>query len=98
MANTFWRWKVSPFTYTILALILWNLAIFTLYGIDKRKAIYGKQRISEKTMLLCAFLMGGIGAMFGMSFFRHKTKHWKFKICVPLAAALNIAIICFQAL
>ena len=95
---SFWRWKVDQFNTIIGALILWNLFIFTLYGIDKRKAVHGQRRISEKTMLLCAFLMGGIGALCGMKFFKHKTKHLKFKICLPLAAVLNIAVVWFRIL
>ena len=37
--------------------------------------------------------MGGTGALLGMGVFRHKTRHWKFKICVPLAVLLNAAVI-----
>ena len=76
-----------------IALLAWNLITFALYGIDKRKARKNKWRIRERTLILCAFLMGGAGAFLGMSLFRHKTKHIKFKILVPLAFALNVAVI-----
>lgn len=89
---------MNQFNTIIGTIILWNLVIFTLYGVDKRKAIHGKRRVSEKMLLLCAFMMGGIGALLGMNFFKHKTKHWKFKICLPLAAILNIGVVCFQIL
>lgn len=84
---------MSGTAYAILIVTLWNVITFIIYGADKRKAIKGKRRISENTLLLCAFLMGGIGALLGMGVFRHKTRHWKFKICIPLAVLLNIAVI-----
>jgi len=69
-------------------LLVINLWAFCLYGIDKRRAGKGKRRISEKCLLWLAFLGGGVGAWCGMSRFRHKTKHWKFRILVPLAVIL----------
>lgn len=82
--------------YFYLGLIIWNLITFLLYGVDKRKAIKHKRRISEKTLILTAFLMGGIGCLFGMGVFRHKTKHLKFKILIPLAVILNISILILE--
>ena len=71
----------------------WNIIIFFLYWIDKVKAKKNKWRISEATLIICAFLMGSIGALFGMSLLRHKTKHLKFKLLVPLAVIVNVG--CF---
>jgi uncharacterized membrane protein YsdA (DUF1294 family) len=78
----------------ILALVIaaWNIITFALYGADKQKAIKKSRRISEKTLILCAFLMGGIGAFLGMAVFRHKTKHLKFKLLVPVAVIVNIGV------
>jgi uncharacterized membrane protein YsdA (DUF1294 family) len=64
-----------------------------LYEADKQKARKQKQRISEATLILYAFLMGGAGALFGMSVFRHKTRHLKFKLLVPIAFIFNIVIV-----
>lgn len=75
---------------------LWNLAVFLLYGADKRRARYKKRRISEKSLLLAAFFFGGTGALFGMVLFRHKTKHRRFLLAVPLFAALNIICILYM--
>jgi len=74
-------------------LVLWNIITFVLYGIDKSKAKNNKWRISEATLILCAFLMGGIGSFLGMRIFRHKTKHMKFMILVPLAIVINVAVV-----
>ena len=77
----------------IIIYLAWNFIVFLLYGIDKRKAVKQKWRIKEATLILSAFFMGGIGAFLGMKAFRHKTKHLKFKILIPLAIIVNIAII-----
>lgn len=82
-------WKII-----VLYLVIINAAAFFLYGMDKRKAIRNKWRISEKTLLGVAFLGGSIGALVGMRVFHHKTKHWKFKIGVPLCLILHMALWC----
>jgi len=77
----------------IAAIVIWNIIVFALYAADKRKAAKNKWRISEATLITCAFLMGGIGAFLGMRILRHKTQHLKFKLLVPLAVIINIAVI-----
>ena len=72
-------------------LLAWNIVVFLLYGLDKRSAKRGGRRVSEGTLLLTAALMGGPGAWLGMAVFRHKTRHAKFKIGVPLLMIVNIA-------
>jgi len=84
--------------YIIAALVLWNFIVFAIYGIDKLKARKKAWRISEATLIACAFLMGGIGAFLGMTIFRHKTKHLKFKLLVPLAMVINVAVVVFLLL
>jgi uncharacterized membrane protein YsdA (DUF1294 family) len=61
---------------------------FALMGIDKRKAKKNVWRIPERTLILIAFTGGGIGSFLGMRVFRHKTKHAKFAILLPIAAIL----------
>ena len=46
---------MSATTYAILIVTVLNAITFIIYGVDKRKAIKGKWRISENAMLLCAF-------------------------------------------
>ena len=76
----------------LIVLAIVNLTAFILYGVDKAKAKRGAWRIPEATLLLVAALGGSVGALLGMELFRHKTKHWKFKILVPLFLILHIAI------
>ncbi|HHX12601.1 MAG TPA: DUF1294 domain-containing protein [Clostridiales bacterium] len=65
---------------------------FVTMGIDKYKAKAKQWRIPEKTLLLVAFIGGGIGTAIGMKTFRHKTKHPKFTILVPLSAVLYVVV------
>lgn len=59
-------------------------------GIDKQKARTKAWRISERTLLLIAFLGGGLGSLIGMYTFRHKTKHTKFILLVPIATLISL--------
>ena len=68
---------------------------FALMGIDKNRAINHKWRIKEATLFLIAFLGGGIGSTLGLFFFRHKTKHWYFRLFFPLFAAAQTALLFF---
>lgn len=73
-------------------LILMNLIAFALYGIDKRRAKQGAWRISEYTLLLVALLGGSLGALLGMRYFHHKTRHRKFRYGVPLILLLQLGL------
>lgn len=77
----------------IIYIIIWNLIVFLLFAADKKRAIYKKYRISEKTLLISGLLLGGVGAFSGMYLCRHKTKHTLFKILVPLELILTICAI-----
>ena len=85
---------MKPLLWIIVLLAIWNLITFFQMGLDKRKAVKGKKRIGEKTLLISAFVMRAAGSGAGMLVFHHKTKKWKFRILVPLALAVNLAVIC----
>lgn len=74
-------------------IILINLIAFVVFGIDKRKARKGQWRVPESTLFILALIGGSIGALLGMLAFRHKTKHRKFTIGIPLILALQIALL-----
>ncbi len=80
-------------TYFTYALLLWNVIVFFVYGADKLKAKKSKRRISEATLITLAFLFGGVGGLFGMVMFNHKTSKMKFRLLVPLAAVLTPALL-----
>ena len=73
-------------------LLIINLVAFYLYWNDKRRAKKQKWRIPENTLLMIALIGGSVGALLGMQVFHHKTKHWKFKILVPLFLIIQIML------
>lgn len=75
----------------LAAWLAMNGFTFCLYGVDKQRAKRGAWRIPEKTLLLCTWLLGGVGALIGMRVFRHKTKHRAFTVSAPISAAISIA-------
>ena len=77
--------------YTMI-LLVWNIVVMLIYGIDKMQAKRRGRRISERTLLLCSFMLGGFGAMFGMVLFNHKTSKMKFRILVPMAIIIWVVI------
>ena len=79
--------------YFLIILLIWNAVVMLVYGIDKLLAKVHKRRISETSLLLCSFLIGGLGAIFGMVLFNHKTSKMKFRILVPLAIIVGILVV-----
>ena len=77
----------------IVYFILINIISLIIFYIDKQRAIKHQWRIPEATLLTFAFIGGSFGAYAGMKLFRHKTKHAKFYISVPLFMVLHIVII-----
>ena len=75
-----------------------SVITFFFYYADKKKAKAGAWRIRESTLILLSFLGGSTGAMLGMFVLRHKTKHVKFLVLVPLSFLLHIALVVFLAL
>jgi len=75
--------------YVIYYLLLINLFALFLCWYDKRAAIRQNWRVKESTLLLSAAVGGSVGLYLGMKTFRHKTKHLKFTVLVPLLIALQ---------
>lgn len=78
--------------YILSYLILINLISFLAMYIDKKKAINHKWRISEFNLIMLSVIGGSVGMLLGMNIFRHKTKHKKFTIGVPLILIAQIII------
>ena len=76
-----------------LALISIVAVVLTLR--DKSTAEKGKWRIKESTLLLAAALGGAIAMLLTMKGIRHKTKHAKFMIGIPIIIVLQLAVAFF---
>ena len=75
--------------------LIWNIAVFLIYGMDKFFAIKKWGRIPENVLITSSIFMGGIGAFFGMHLFRHKTRKLKFKIVVPIGLIISVIVLFF---
>ncbi len=77
--------------YFLIYLLIINALGFLLMLIDKHKARKNKWRIPEATLMIVAALGGSIGSLLGMYTVRHKTKHPKFTIGIPVILVLQVA-------
>ncbi|MCB2290003.1 DUF1294 domain-containing protein [Clostridium sp. CS001] len=77
------------FLYYLLFINL--LGIFVMYS-DKKKSRRGKWRTPENTLFAIAVAYGALGIFMGMRLFRHKTKHNKFVIGIPLILIVEVFI------
>ncbi len=76
--------------YFIGYLLIINLTSFFNMKSDKEFAIKKQRRISEKTLFTYSILLGATGTYIGMYKFRHKTKHLKFTIGIPVCIIINL--------
>lgn len=74
-----------------LYVIIMNIIGVMMMGIDKSRAKRHAFRIPERTLFLISLLGGSVGSLAGMYLFRHKTKHMKFVIGMPLILLIQIA-------
>lgn len=82
---------------TYIALI--SLISVAATAIDKASAIDGGRRVPERTLLLLSALGGSVAMLCTMLIIRHKTRHKKFMIGIPLIIVLQaLAVIAFISL
>lgn len=85
--------RQTVITVVLAVTAVTNLVAFALMGIDKRRAQRGAWRVSEKALFLAAACFGGLGGVLGMRVFRHKTRHWYFKVFFPALLVAQIALL-----
>ena len=76
-------------------LLLINAVGFGIMLYDKYLAKNNLWRIPEKTLFGIAAFGGSVGCLLGMYTVRHKTKHLKFTIGIPVILAVQIGIAMF---
>lgn len=83
------------FSYGYIYLIAISLVSITFTIHDKLSAIRHKRRVPEKTLLTISLLGGSVAMLVTMLIIRHKTKHPKFMIGIPVIIILQLAILFF---
>ena len=84
----------------LLAIFLAYIALISLIsiivciydkGISKKNKV--ELRVPEKTLMLLSAIGGSVAMYLTMLLIRHKTKHVKFMLGIPLIIALHAAIV-----
>lgn len=70
-----------------------NILAFGAYYLDKRRAIRGKRRIPERTLLGLSAIGGSPAAYVAMRVFRHKTVKVSFRIAYWSIVAAQVAVL-----
>ena len=79
----------------IIYFVVISLVAAIMTVADKIFAKKGMWRIPEATLMLVGLLGGALAMFITMRTVRHKTKHKKFMIGLPLMIALHAALACF---
>ena len=84
------------------AVIICYVVIVSIFAViitakDKIRAINGGRRTSEATLLLLAALGGSVMMLVMMLLIRHKTKHKKFMIGMPIIIVVQVIAIYYLA-
>lgn len=74
----------------LIYLLVVNAVGFSVMLYDKYLARNNLWRIPEKTLLVIAAFGGSVGCLVGMYTVRHKTKHLKFTIGIPVILAVQV--------
>lgn len=78
--------------FLLLYLLIVNALGFVLMLVDKFKAKKNLWRIPEATLMMVAAIGGSVGSLIGMYTVRHKTKHRKFAVGIPLILAVQVVL------
>lgn len=77
----------------IVYLIVINIIAVIVTVFDKKAAINGWRRVSEKTLLLLSAIGGSVGMYLTMRGIRHKTLHAKFMVGIPVIFVIQCVIV-----
>lgn len=85
----------------IKIILIW-LAVISLVAViitvaDKRKARRGAYRVSEAALMVIAALGGSVAMLVTMQIIRHKTKHIKFMLGIPIIILFQTIVAVYVA-
>ena len=76
--------------FLFIYLIFINILALIFTVSDKLRAIKHKRRISEFTLMLISALGGSVTMLVTMLIIRHKTRHIKFMLGIPLIILIQL--------
>lgn len=88
----------SPFVLWGVYLALISVVAVIVTVADKIKAKSGEWRVKEATLLLLSAIGGSVAMFITMQIIRHKTRHAKFMIGIPLIIVAQVVSFIFFVL
>ena len=79
--------------YFLLYLLIISVLSVIVTVTDKICAIYQKWRVRERTLFILSALGGCVAMYLTMLLIRHKTKHKRFMIGLPIIILLQVVIL-----
>lgn len=79
----------------LIYLLIMNATGFLVMTIDKLYARKNMRRIPERTLLGMAAVGGSVGVWLAMYTVRHKTKHLKFVVGIPVILILQAGFVLY---
>ena len=76
--------------FLFIYLIFINILALIFTVSDKHRAIRHKRRISEFTLMLISALGGSVTMLVTMLIIRHKTRHIKFMLGIPVIILIQL--------
>lgn len=82
----------------ILKAVLIYLGLVSLVSVivtahDKRAAMKNRRRVPERTLIMLSIIGGSVAMYMTMQMIRHKTRHAKFMIGIPIIMILQLAAV-----
>lgn len=85
----------SKILIILVVIAVINLAASVVCAYDKQKATWGGRRVSENMLMLLALIGGAAGMYITMLRIKHKTRHAKFMLGLPVIIIVQLALIAF---
>ena len=81
--------------YALLWLAVISLFAIIITAVDKRKARRGDWRVSEAALMTVSALGGSVAMLVTMLVIRHKTKHIKFMLGIPIFILFQVIAVVY---
>lgn len=73
--------------------IIVNIISFIIFGIDKKRSMKKKYRISEFSLFILSIVGGCFGSLFGMYYYHHKNRKLNFSLGIPIISIIWLIIL-----
>lgn len=93
---TFAIWEFfEKYKILLVYLVIINFITFTIFALDKMKAMSGQWRYKIDTLLGLCFIGGSLGGLMSMYIFRHKTSVDYFTWGIPIIMIMQVVVTIF---